>query len=205
MACRGPPVKKDTIIGIVGTLILLVAMVGVFRYEASQGAGSSFAVDWPVSETAAAALTGRTTEGESQQDGVAIDRANLTKVSFVLEWTDDVQGSAPDRFNLTVVAPDGTTRSAEGDAGEVVVTFEGLGNPPPGVQVLGANEAEVSARMARQYSTNGGAGTWNVTIKLLTAGDQNAPVGNLAIQADNGNDWTLTPRLSAYQAKVGRP
>lgn len=194
--------KKDLVIGIVGTLILLTAMVGVFRYEASQR-GASFDVSWETRSLEAAALEGGTNEGETTAETVTLDHLNLTTVEFVLSWTDETANTAPDEFNVTVTSPEGVTRSATASNGALVVTFENISRPPPPVRLLGGDQDAVAAQAARDYATRVGTGVWHVNVTLVNAGDYAAdgtvPVPQLQ---DNANAWTLTPRLTVFEARV---
>lgn len=190
--------KKDLVIGIVGTLILLTAMVGVFRYEAAQR-GASFDVSWPTREINAAATTEGINEGETRNLPVLLDQRNITKVVFRFEWTDNVANSAPDEFVVTITSPSGVNRSAEGSNGLIEVVFEGLATPPPTVRLLEDNEAAARQR-AESYASAANTGAWSVTVQLVNAGDvASAPVGVPVIQ-DGGNEWTLTPIVTVYEA-----
>lgn len=193
--------KKDVAIGLVGTAILVVAMLGVFRYEATQG-GSSWQVDFETATAPATLASGTTAEGRESALGVDVDRANLTRAEFALEWTDDA--GSPDEFELRVTSPEGETRAARGTNGRVSVLFDHLAPLPPDVRLLGDDERAIEERLARDYASRAGTGRWNVTIHLLTAGDQTAPVGGIVLQQDSGNAWTLTPTLTSYRATVSR-
>lgn len=195
--------KKDVVIGLVGTAILILAMVGVFRYEAMQGGGSSFEVSWPTSTVAGETREGGTNEGESSSETVDVSTLNLTKVAFALTWTDNMANSGPDVFVLTVTSPTGESKSVEGGSGTLEVVFDNLSRPPPDVRMLGPSEGDVAGRAARDYSSTAGTGAWNVTVELRDAGDL-APVGGVALQQDGANDWTLTPTFTVYSATVER-
>lgn len=195
--------KKDLVIGIVGTLILLTAMVGVFRYEAAQR-GASFDVTWEPRAIEAAAIDGGTNEGESTVQSVNVTQANLTAIEFILEWTDNQANTGPDEFTLTVMSPTGETRSASGDAGRVSVVFEGIAPTPPEMRLLASDESAARAQALRQYSSTAGMGAWNVTVTLVQAGDATTPAGPAPVPVpqlqDGANDWTLRPILTAFEA-----
>lgn len=188
--------KKDLVIGIVGTLILLTAMVGVFRYEAAQR-GSSFDVDWSTREVAAAPVDGGTNERETTTQSVNVTDLNLTRVEFRLEWTDEAN-TGPDAFEVTVTSPTGETQTATADNGQLSVVFENLSAPPPPVRLLGSDESAVRAQAMRDYASAAGTGTWTVSITLTSAGDLGGlPAGQVG---DNANAWTLTPVFTVYEA-----
>jgi hypothetical protein len=195
--------KKDLVIGIVGTLILLTAMVGVFRYEAAQQ-GSSFDVTWASRSVDGAPQEDVAAEGTPLAASVNVTQANLTRVEFVLEWTDDDANTAPDRFNLTVTSPTGESRSASADSGSISLVFEGIASAPPPARLLGSDEAAARAQALRQYASAAGTGAWNVTITLEDAGDVAAPAGQVPVPQlqDVGNTWTLRPVFTFFEATL---
>lgn len=193
--------KKDLIIGIVGATILVAAMVGVFRYEASRTAGNAFEVEWTSQSFDGPKANGVTQEGQTTATTLDVKRANLTAATFTLVWTDDVANSQPDEFQVTITSPDGVVRDATGSNGRVEVKFDNIAIQPAPQTVLAGSEAEARSRVDQQASTSG-TGTWQVSIKLVNAGDLSTPVGGVPVQQDNGNSWTLESKLTAYGAKL---
>lgn len=195
--------KKDLVIGIVGTLILLTAMVGVFRYEAAQQ-GASFDVTWASRSAEGEPMEDLAAEGAPLAKTVNVTQANLTRVEFVLEWTDDDANTGPDRFNLTVTSPVGQTRSASADGGVVSIVFEGIAPAPQPARLLGSDEAAARAQAVRQYTSTAGTGAWNVTVTLEDAGDVAAPAGQVPVPQlqDVGNTWSLRPVYTFYEAAL---
>lgn len=189
------------VIGLVGTIVLVAAMVGVFRLQEAEGV-TSFAVAFPTSTNDLAAVEGATNEGEATEESVEVATANATVLELVLEWTDDVANSAPDEFNLTVVAPTGETRSVQGATSPLTLRFEDLNQPPPEARVLGGSAEEAQERASHEFVARAGVGAWNVTIRLVGAGDLAQAENPLPLAQDTGNTWTLTPRVTAYEARV---
>lgn len=190
--------NKDLIVGIVGAAILVSAMVGVFRYEAARTSSAVFDVAFDSVTDAGTRTSGSTDEGDETAATVPVERRNVTRIEWVLEWTDDVGG--PDVFNVTVTSPDGRTHSAQADGGTVSVAFDDLAVLPPEMRLTGQGEADVRARAEQSYGSQAAIGDWSVVVKLVDAGDQVTPVGNVVVQEDAGNEWTLTPRLTYYEA-----
>ena len=200
MRAAGRAVKKDMVVGIVGTVILVAAMVGVFNYEAGRGGGQSWRVSWSEAEEA-----GPQAEGTAQAGGTAIEdlnvtAANVTRATFTLTWTDDV--GAPDTFNLTISAPDGTMRWAEGSNGEVEVVFEGLAPMPGEMTFLAATQEEAEARAARDATTFNAVGVWGASVLLASAPGTVSPGGGIELPPDGANAWTLTVTLTTYRPSV---
>lgn len=166
------------------------------RYELTQGRGA-WDVSFESSTTAGPSATGTTREGEASLVGLEVANANVTSAEFVLTWTDDV--GAPDLFELLVTSPSGETRAGNGSAGRVRVAFERIAVHPPDIRLLGEDALR---RAAEDYADAKAVGRWNVTVRLVTAGDATAPAGGLVLQADAGNAWTLTSLLTTYRAEV---
>lgn len=194
--------KKDVVVGIVGTVILVAAMVGVFKYEASRGGGQSWRVTWADAEVPGPDAQGTTQVGGTTVAELNVSTANVTRITFTLKWTDDV--GAPDAFNLTIAGPDGTMWSNEGDTGEVSVTVEGLAPSPAEIRLLAASQQEAEARVARDATTHAADGVWGATVKLVRAPGLVAPAGGVEVQPDGKNAWTLTATLTTYQPTFER-
>lgn len=191
--------KKDIVIGLIGTLILVTAMIGVFRFEASQ-VGSSFDVTWSTSAERIHEADGGTNEGDASVEAVQVETRNLTRLVFTLQWTDNL--GDPDTFNLTVTGPDGATRSAEGDSGTLSVSFDNLGVAPETIRVTGRDQGAVEQRVGQDFSSFGGTGGYNVTVTLVDAGDQGVPVAGVPVQQDGANDWALVVEGTVFSAQV---
>jgi hypothetical protein len=189
--------KRDLVIGIVGAAILVAAMVGVFRYEAAR-AGSAYDVEWTTTTLDGPVQAGETAEGQRSEVTLAISEANLTALTFVLTWTDDV--GAGDEFQLTVVDPAGeVSQSARSTTGEIALTFEGLATAPPASRVVATSESDARAQLARQHTITTGTGTWSVIVELLNADETSTVVGNVPVPPDTGNAWTLQARQVVYE------
>lgn len=188
-------------IGLVGTAILVTAMVGVFRFEAAQG-GSSYGVTFASSTTDLAPIDGGADEGESADVTVDITTSNATAIEFVLAWTDETANSGPDEFNLTISSPSGATRSVQGSTSPLSLRFDGLNQPPPEARVLGSSEEDAREKAARDFASSEGVGVWNVTLTLVAAGDVAQADNPIPLAQDTGNSWTLTPKVTAYAAQL---
>lgn len=192
--------KKDIMIGIIGATILVAAMVGVFRYEASRATGSAFEVEWESLTLAGPGESGTLQDGQEAQVQLDISQQNLTAVSFVLTWTDDVANSDPDEFELVVVSPEGEEKRASASNGRFEVTFDDLTVQPSPQTVLAGSEADARRQLASQASETG-TGTWSVTVRLVEAGNLE-PAPGVVVQEDNANGWDLETQLKAYDARL---
>lgn len=197
---------KDTVVGIVGAVILIAAMVGVFYYEGTSAditgaGGSGWAVTWTTGTMGGPTADGDTQEGQTSSETLTISAANLTKIEFTLSWTDNV-GSA-DEFRLVVHPPGGgAPKEVTGSQSPLTVVFEDLNAVPTQDEVGGSNEGEARARLAGAHTKTGGTGEYHVEVTLVSAGDQMDPTGTIVIQADDNNAWSLAARLTTYSASV---
>lgn len=162
---------RDTVIGLVGVLILVAAMVGVFSYEQSQAADVDGALI--LQSVPGPSLEGTTAVGEVTGETVALNQTGMTNVTFTLRWT---AGTGVDTLALAVVPPNGTTTEqvyeTQGDTGELTVTV-----PVPNA--------------ARSGET--GVGAWQVSVQFVSAStglptEPPVPVPNTT---DSQVSWTL--------------
>lgn len=193
--------KKDLVIGIVGTVILVVAMIGVFKYEASRGGGSSFQVTWAEATAAGPSESGTLQEGASDAKDLDVNATNVTKIEWTLSWTDDVGNN--DAFEFVVTSPSGVNRTGEGSNGKASVVFENLTAMPAEMRILASSEADAEARIARDATTTAAQGVWVVSIRLASAPGQASP-GGVDVPPDNGNAWSLTSTLTVYEPRFAQ-
>lgn len=190
--------NKDTVVGILGAVILVAAMVAIFYYEGTQvpggtggaggtGGGAGGNALYRTSTAAGPTASGQNTEEVT----VDITQANVTAINFTLTWTDDVAQSDPDTFRVTVTGPTGTTYegTAEGsDGGEGVV-----------VRISPINSVPAAANAAPATL---GQGTWTVSVELVGAGQVGgAPAPPVPIPGvtDTGNAWDLATDVETFQ------
>lgn len=191
--------KKDLAIGIVGTIILVAAMIGVFRYEASRGGGSSFEITWEDASVPGPDTAGATQAGGTAAEELEVATLNVTSIEWTLTWTDDVGN--PDEFNLTVASPTGENRSVQGTSGKLTVVFEGLAQRPGEMRLLAASKDEAESRIARDATTDAAVGTWSVFVKLVRAPGV-VSQGGVELPPDGQNAWALTSALTVYEPRL---
>lgn len=193
--------KRDLIIGIVGAVILIAAMVGVFRYEAAR-AGTAFDYDWRVEAGPGPQLSGETAEGSRSDVTMDVEQPHLASLTFVLSWVDDI--GEPDEFRFTVITPEGDSQTIQGSSGRLEVTFDELAPQPLPGRILAADETAARERVEGQLPS-AGLGTWSFRIELLQAGDETAPIAGLPpITEDTGNTWKLETQQGVYAPVISR-
>ncbi len=137
--------------GLVGALILLLALVGVFRYEsATPPTGVGYAALAP---KALREYDGTASQGTAYHVPAQVAEANLTALEFRLE-------ASGGTFNLTVVDPSGAVRAAQG-------------TPPLSVAFPVAPLPENGTAPADDHPGNG---QWNLTITMVQAPAAGGPV-----------------------------
>lgn len=180
-------VSTDTVIGVVGAVVLAGAMVAVFYYESQNptldtagavGEGSqTYAVTWNETTMSDDAAGTNLNEGDSQEHDIEIP-AFTARVTITLTWTDNdprpVSPSGPDTFRIVVTNSTGGEICAgsgyENDDGEIVCEFtnSSVAQPMEPDRVRGNNTNEAQANLD-QYV--GGGDTWTVTVTLVDTAD----------------------------------
>jgi hypothetical protein len=113
--------NRDTLIGIVGSALLVAAMVAVFAYERNnaQASGADDA-DGPV--VGEPELLGSVQVGSSSQKTVAIAADGPANITFHLAWT---ASNGRDTLRFTVLPPPGSdlpaAPSQESDSGDLMM------------------------------------------------------------------------------------
>ncbi len=195
--------NKDTIVGIVGAVILVAAMIGVFKYEGSRAQATlgskSFDVAWTTKEVTGPTLTSGTALRSSTEEKVTVTESSIVDADFTITWTAQ-QGE--DTLRLTVVPPDGSDlneSSAEGASGSLTVTFTSINEPPSTDRAFGDETKETEERLSAQHAKSRGTGEWTIRVEFLDATGVSGPIPVAPpIAADQEVQWTLATALSVY-------
>lgn len=190
--------NKDTVIGIVGSVVLVAAMIGVFTYERNQANAGAFAVTWGTEDATGPTAEGSTALTETSQATVDVAQTNLTEVAFTVTWT-PAQGT--DTLRVTLVPPDGSGLNAsepvQSDTGTILVSVT-VPNPVPTVdRAAGANEADATARLAQAHASTLGTGTWTVSVEFVSATGV-VPVPGAPVGSDAEVAWSVASTLTHY-------
>lgn len=179
--------NRDTITGIIGAVILVTAMVGVFQYERGRasdvvGAGGSF-----VNATLAGpTLSDATPLGEATEANVTITQLNLTRVAFALSWT---ASNGRDTLVLHVTPPEGSgldpVQSDPSDSGTIEVA----------VDVPNASPAAGGASAV-------GTGDWQVVVEYVSGSGLSPVPGVPPVQPDETVSWSLATTLTAWEREA---
>lgn len=174
---------RDTVIGIVGVVILVAAMVGVFTYERGQAADLT-GPGGTVANLTGPSDDGSVAVGSSTDVTMSINTTGLTNITFTLAWT---PGNGVDTLKLSA-APGNDTglttgfESSEESDGEITLTIP-LNNT--------ATDGKV------------GTGAWQLTVTFVSA----SPGGPLPVSppvappgsTDSAVDFTVESALQARQ------
>lgn len=140
---------RDTVIGIVGVVILVAAMVGVFTYERSQAGSLPGEDDGAAANFTAPALSDTVQLGQTSEQLVTLNQTGMTNVTFTLTWT--AGANSLDTLRLVVAPPNGTGAPVESDPeedGEITITVP-VGN------------TDASGTL--------GVGDWQVVVEFVSA------------------------------------
>ncbi|PKK86499.1 MAG: hypothetical protein CVT48_00755 [Thermoplasmata archaeon HGW-Thermoplasmata-1] len=187
-------VSKNTIVGIVGAVILTGALAGIMYYENSTFEGTpyenpadAYAITWKEASGSMADETKTGADGTATAVTRAIEVRNLKSVTFELSWTDDESAmSGSDELVIKVTAPSGATatytpgQSASGTSSPLTVTAN-LNEMPENVILEAESEADAKAKAGG----DNGSGIWTIEVTV----NVNSALPMLPI--DTGNDWTL--------------
>lgn len=191
--------NKDTVVGILGAVILVAAMVGIFYYEGTQapgatgtpgggGAGGAGSGAFRLANATLTGGSGNLAAGGTQDISVNVTQQNVASTTFTLTWTDEANlpQNAPDEFRIVVTPPGGgAPREATGTTSPLTVSFTNVNGQP--------------ASATAAPSTNG-TGTWMVTVELVTVGQPGGlPLPGQVPVSDQGNSFDLAASASYWQ------
>jgi hypothetical protein len=205
MLFEDPKYKKFTTV--IGSIIIIVAMAGIFAYEAEAYKGEIVDLDdinFGSFGTAVYQIEwiegGSSTLSESGSNDATVNfdisQMNLTSVEVKLTWTDDeplgIVGALADTLSLTVTPPGLEVKSESGTSGEETVTYNDFESAPEPVEDVSSGD------VAEHLETNqneDGMGQWSVVVHVDAVGVSRQGI-------DTGNDWTLEVTYSWYEGKV---
>lgn len=170
---------RDTVIGLVGVVILVAAMVGVFSYEQGQATGLTAVPALALANATLPEASGTVAVGATDSQLVNVTPANVTRVTFTVSWTGG--GQATNTVNVTVRPPAGLEEGgmAESDSGSVTVT------------VLVPNDRPTSGPLAL------GSGEWKVDVTFV--GSAGPAPGGLPVLTDDSLAYTIGTVVESWQ------
>lgn len=177
------PMHRDTVIGIVGVVILVAAMVGVFTYERGQAAGLTGPDGTtPVTE-AGPSLDGSVAVGATEDGTIQLNRTGMTNVTFTLKWT---AANGVDTLRLSV-APSAQTQMTTGASSDA------------------EDDGEITLTVAVPNTVANGAigvGAWQVSVEFVSAatGLPAEPPVPPPGTTDAQVAWTLSTTIDALGA-----
>lgn len=148
--------NRDTVVGIVGAVILVTAMVGVFYYERSVAATPNGEGDGgpATNSTSGPIVSGTVAVGATDSKLANVTATSARNVTFTLTWT---ATNGADTLQVTVAPPTGSgimegAVSEPSDSGEIVVTVE----VPEGATPTGEWKIDVTFTQATPDPLPGG-------------------------------------------------
>lgn len=183
----GAGLNRDTAVGIVGAIVLVAAMAGVFFYERSQF--SSYEVAWQAQEAGTASDDGSLDEGASQDHTFTADGEGLSTVRVTLTWTDDV--GQPDTFEVTVQGPNGTYSDSDDGASSPLEVEVPIHEAPDTTTATGRSLEDARDQANASATWTDGTGDWTVTVTLVDAPGEQTPVGGQETDPDGSQEYEL--------------
>lgn len=144
---------RDAVVGVVGAVVLVVAMVGVFSYERARAPGLDGEGE-SLGDEAGPTLEGSVQVGKSDVKVANVTATSASNVTFHLTWK---ATNGKDTLKLTVAPPTGSgieegAVSEAVDSGEVTVTVR----VPPGASPEGGWQVTVEFVKATPAALPGG-------------------------------------------------
>lgn len=174
--------ERETVVGIAWAVGLLLAMGGVFAYEAATFEMDTYDVSWGLEE-ASESGNGQLDEGASDDLEFQVSGQDLAGVLVRLSW-----GDGDDTFQVTLAGPGGVSKTADGVGGSLEVRVP-AGDAREGGEVEAVDEDHAISQF-EAGSPYDGTAAWTVTITLLDAPGQS--VGGVELQEDGSEAYDFT-------------
>lgn len=182
------------------TGLIALAFVGVVAFQLAGTPLTAYPVEWQQATYEPVTQDGTLEEGEQRDVEFTLDRPNVTQIQASVDWTDDT--GEPDRFRVTLVAPNGSRVARDdGTAGPIEAT-EVLTEVPDRETIRATSQKAARRQLVSDHATSPG-GTWTVTVELVEAPGTQAPAGGPETQEDGANDFSLSVEVGTYRATVG--
>lgn len=193
----GAGFDRDTAVGMVGAVVLIAAMSGVFFYERNQF--DTYEVSWEVREAAAASQSGSLDEEGADSYAFVAEAQRISTVRASLSWTDE--DGEPDTFAVTVEGPEGEhteTKEASSSPLEIDVPIA----EAPGVETAAARTLEdAREQLNASASWTDGSGEWSVRVELVDAPGRQ--VGGQETMEDGSQDYQLDFVVERWEPVLG--
>lgn len=154
-------ISRDAIIGIVGAVVLISAMGGVFFYERAQF--DAYEVSWSAMEVDSSTQTATLTEGASESWTFAAETGQMVEATVDASWDGDatvsvsIEGSGED---LT-----GSEQASSSPLDTDIVVQDG----PSISSVTARSEEDATAQLNDAVDWRDASGDWTVTVTLEEA------------------------------------
>lgn len=188
--------NKDTLTGILGALVLVAAMTGVFFYE--RGQFSEYNVEWAAGEATTTNLDGNPLDHGADRThtvNVTLNEALVAGVTIDVRWSEN-QG---DEFGLEVTAPDGSSKRERGTGGRLTLMVPVQDAPPATTVADRDRDAALEQAWSgiNETAREAGQGDWILQVTLHDAMRENeVPV----LDPEPGdNSYTITFTRSTWE------
>lgn len=192
--------NRDTLTGIVGALVLVAAMAGVFFYE--RGQFHEYTITWEAGEENSDTTNGGPMSHGGQQGhtfGVPAVNDGLVKdITVHVTWDTNTD----DEFGVDVTGPDGTTKSSRDTGGSVTVVVP-VQDAPPATTIADRDPDAALAQVwnaMNETALQAGQGSWDIVVTLH---DAMRPNEIEVLDPEEGeNEYQLTFTRSTWEPVV---
>lgn len=177
---------RDTVIGIVGVVILVAAMVGVFTYERGQATVTDGTPGGALANFTGPTSEGNVAIGATADNDVVINQTGLTNITFTVTWSPGANAVDTVRVIAQPANDTGLSTAYESEAendGEIVITIGPLNNTGPDGRL--------------------GTGNWRISVEFVSsefdagAGPPLDPPDPVPA-GDDAIDFAIETQLQAY-------
>lgn len=185
--------NRDTAVGMVGAVVLIAAMGGVFFYE--RGQFQTYEVSWETAEVVSESASGTLDEGDSAAPNFSVEEERLSTATASLSWSDDAGGA--DTFRLTVEGPNGTYSDTDEVSSSPLEVEVPIQEAPDTSTATGRSIEDARNQLNDSASWTNGTGDWTVTVTLV-----DAPGGQLPTEEDGSQDYDVTFTVERWEPSL---
>lgn len=189
----GSGTNRDTAVGMVGAVVLIAAMGGVFFYE--RGQFDTYEVSWETAEVLSEPASGTLDEGDAADHSFSTEEERLSTVTVSLSWSDDA--GDPDTLELAVQGPEGEHADSAEDSSSPLEVEVPIQEAPDTSTATGRSIEDARDQLNDSASWTNGTGDWTVTVTLVEA-----PGGQLPTEEDGSQDYEVTFTVERWEPSL---
>lgn len=181
--------KYDSPVMILGIIILVISLIGAAASARPLGdiVEDKVIEEW-VGKSTTESFTGVASEGGQSSETLMLAYARLNSITVTLTWTDEdpagfgqrAKTNEPDSFSVGIQSPSGAIKENSDESSSGSVTLK--------VDIPEDAQEE--------------PGEWEITVFCGVCGDVYGPFGNVLIDTDDGNAWSMEVKIDYEELEV---